>query len=283
MYYKTNAFAVFQREDIEDPVALLYDGGVERREKENYYFQNWDRFGYEGYLIQYTLSGRGIFEKEGIRREITAGQGFCVRFPEESCYYLEPEQEDPWEFFYLHFGGNGIRGYVDQLMKEDQGVFFVKESSESVRLFFQLHEKMCAGGHMEKYEGSEFVFRFLCTLLRESQKQAQTENGSLVQQASLVMEREYDSLEGIRQLAESLGVSHEHLCRVFRREKHMTPGQYLTSLRIQGAMNDLLNSEDTMEIIAAKNGFSNANYFEKVFKKYVNSTPARYRELRQGS
>lgn len=42
---------------------LLLDGGVEKRWKEPYAFHNTDRGTYSGWLMQYTLSGTGWFEK----------------------------------------------------------------------------------------------------------------------------------------------------------------------------------------------------------------------------
>lgn len=60
----------------------------------------------------------------------------------------------------------------------------------------------------------------------------------------------------------------------------MSPGQYLTDLRISSAMNDLSNTTENLEAIAQKNGFSNANYFGKVFKKKVGVTPIQYRNTK---
>lgn len=61
---------------------------------------------------------------------------------------------------------------------------------------------------------------------------------------------------------------------------HVSPGQYLTQLRIQSSMYDLLNTKDKLESIAQNNGFANANYYEKVFKKQVGVTPTQYRSMR---
>lgn len=56
----------------------------------------------------------------------------------------------------------------------------------------------------------------------------------------------------------------------------LTPMQYLTRLRIQSGMYDLLNTEDDLETIAKKNGFSNANYFGKVFRKQAGVKPVSF-------
>ena len=53
-------------------------------------------------------------------------------------------------------------------------------------------------------------------------------------------------------------------------------------MRIQSAMNDLLGSTDTIEVIAVKNGFANGNYFAKVFRRYTKMTPGEYRCKKTG-
>ena len=63
---------------------LLLDGGVEKRWKEPYAFHNTDRGTYSGWLMQYTLSGTGWFEKNGKTYEMRPGRGFLCQIPENS-------------------------------------------------------------------------------------------------------------------------------------------------------------------------------------------------------
>ncbi len=55
---------------------LLLDGGVEKRWKEPYAFHNTDRGTYSGWLMQYTLSGTGWFEKNGKTYEMSPRKSF---------------------------------------------------------------------------------------------------------------------------------------------------------------------------------------------------------------
>lgn len=55
---------------------LLLDGGVEKRWKEPYAFHNTDRGTYSGWLMQYTLSGTGWFEKTEKRMKCVPGEDF---------------------------------------------------------------------------------------------------------------------------------------------------------------------------------------------------------------
>lgn len=281
MQYQKGIFGVLDTDGMEDPKVYLMDGGVEQRCRENYYFCNSMRPGYGGYLFLFTLEGCGKFRKNGTEYDLPAGTGFFVRFPEESAYFLPEEEDGSWTFLYLHFGGTALEPLAARIEELTGGVFSLGMSAKSAAMGLQLQERILGGERLLRYEGGELVYSFMCTLLREIEDPEDTQKNSVSQRAVEIMEREYAVLDGIQEVAERLGISTEHFCRIFRQEVHRKPIQYLTDLRIQAAMCDLLNTEDTLEVIARRSGFSNANYFGKVFKKQVGVTPMAYRTGRQ--
>ena len=141
---------------------------------------------------------------------------------------------------------------------------------------------MIIGGHLQPYEGGEFLYGFLCGLLRHVLHPAAFHTESTASQAALLMEKEFATIGGIDEVAKRLHISSEHLSRSFHSEWGIAPVQYLNRMRIQSAMNDLLGSNDTIEVIAVKNGFANGNYFAKVFRRYTKMTPCEYRCKRTG-
>ena len=145
-----------------------------------------------------------------------------------------------------------------------------------------LHTRMISGGHLQPYEGGEFLYGFLCGLLRHVLHPAAFHTESTASQAALLMEKEFATIGGIDEVAKRLHISSEHLSRSFHSEWGIAPVQYLNRMRIQSAMNDLLGSTDTIEVIAVKNGFANGNYFAKVFRRYTKMTPGEYRCKKAG-
>ena len=55
------------------------------------------------------------------------------------------------------------------------------------------------------------------------------------------------------------------------------PVRYLNRLRITQAQLMLLNSRDSISMIARNVGFSDSNYFTKIFRKFTNTSPREYR------
>ncbi|MBQ7840709.1 MAG: helix-turn-helix transcriptional regulator [Lachnospiraceae bacterium] len=96
-------------------------------------------------------------------------------------------------------------------------------------------------------------------------------------QAGDYLRRHTATISGIGQLAAACHVSQEHLTRCFKKEIGQTPLQYLTRLRLENALFYLLNTDDSIGLIAKNCGFLNGNYFAKVFRRYLNCSPEEYR------
>jgi len=278
--YPIGNFAVLNTDKTTLSTAYLMDGGVEQRYRESYHFQNNARSGYSGYVFQYTLSGTGCFEKNGQCYSVEEGKGFWISLPEDSAYYLPKACNAPWTFLYLHFGGELIAPFATRLEEMTGGFFSLEPTSQCIRLALQLHQRLFPGNKLQSYESTEFTYQFLCTLLRDLELVDSTPPNSLASKGKKILEEEYPYITGIDTLAERLGVSQEHFCRIFKSEMNITPGQYLNQLRIQAAMYELLNTNDRIEIIARRTGFSTANYFCKVFRRHVGASPIQYRNMK---
>ncbi len=277
MQYNFGHFGLLNTDDMADQPLILMDGGIESRFRENYDFFNEKRDTYRGYLFQYTLSGKGWFEKNGNRYCVSEGVGFLTKIPEKTRYYLDKDSAEPWTFLYLHFDGNTAAPFFQKLDALCGCVFSLDPNSHPITQYLKLHHKLICGDRLEKYEGQEFLYLFLCRLLREIEHSAARVQNSVVNLALQIMLKEYNTLEGVDEVAKRLGISQEHLTRSFKTEQGIPPVRYLTNLRIQAAMNDLLDTEDLIHDIALRTGFSNGNYFAKVFRKYAGMSPGEYR------
>lgn len=81
----------------------------------------------------------------------------------------------------------------------------------------------------------------------------------------------------IGQLAELSCMSESNFMRVFKKEKSMTPAQYIIRRRIEIAQLYLLLKDEPVKNIAASVGFLDPSYFVKSFKKITGMTPLEFR------
>lgn len=78
-------------------------------------------------------------------------------------------------------------------------------------------------------------------------------------------------------LADLFFISKEHLSRLFKKETGKNLFSYIMELRLNEARRLLSGTTLTLDDIAYKLGFSNGNYFSKVFKKNIGQSPREYR------
>ena len=99
----------------------------------------------------------------------------------------------------------------------------------------------------------------------------------LVAEAVAAIRQNYMALYGVEELSEQLGVTKSHLVRTFKQELGVTPGKYLTTVRIEAVKALLLGDEYNLDMIAGLTGFSGANYLCRVFKREVGISPTAWR------
>ncbi len=98
----------------------------------------------------------------------------------------------------------------------------------------------------------------------------------LVEAAVAIIQEEFPFLEGVEELAGRLEVSAAHLGRVFTRKIGISPGKYITRVRVEYAKLLLRDPDTTIAYVAEASGFANANYFAKVFRRETGLSPTEY-------
>lgn len=83
----------------------------------------------------------------------------------------------------------------------------------------------------------------------------------------------------VADLADAAGYSPYHFTRLFARSIRMSPGQYLTALRIDAAKRLLLSCDDAVIDVATAVGFDSLSSFSRRFSATVGVPPARLRRL----
>ena len=106
---------------------------------------------------------------------------------------------------------------------------------------------------------------------------------SIVNQAKSIIMESYANIYGIEDIAQILNISESHLIRVFSKNAGISPGQYLTKVRINNAKLLLMTGKYSLEAIANMTGFSGDNYFCKVFRRHTGMTPGEYSDLNKNA
>ncbi len=97
--------------------------------------------------------------------------------------------------------------------------------------------------------------------------------------AKIINENAEDDIK-VDELAKTCGISTSHLYSEFKKKYGCSPIQYKQKALVSKA-NDYLNDTDlSIEEISEKLGFSNSNYFRRVFKNLTGKSPSQMREMK---
>lgn len=142
----------------------------------------------------------------------------------------------------------------------------------------QALQLLCAGAAQPT---PAFCFDLLCRVCRLDESAPAVPR--LAAEAIAAIRKNYASLYGVEELADTLGVSKSHLVRSFRESTGVTPGQYLTEVRLEAAKQLLRAGDLPLELVATLCGFSSANYLCRVFRARIGCTPALWRRAGGGA
>ncbi len=82
----------------------------------------------------------------------------------------------------------------------------------------------------------------------------------------------------IETLSDMITVSPDYFTKMFKDSIGKTPVDYINGIRVNHALRRLSMTDTPINEIADKIGFSNANYFHKIFKSYMDTSPLAYRK-----
>ena len=140
-----------------------------------------------------------------------------------------------------------------QLKADLRNCYFPREVSNWI-------DRLCA--HMEKME------------------MTRAPAASLASRAADYIQAHYSEDLSLDLIAAQIKVSSTYLSHIFSQEQGIGVQEYLTNQRIQHAKQLLTETDYKVYEIANMVGYSNAVYFNKVFKKQTGKTPKEYRILK---
>ena len=260
---------------VEEPAIVLDAVGWQRRNDGGYYWKNQNRP--ECFLFQYTLSGSGTLETEDGIFTVKKGEGFFLRMPGEESYYFDEEKnQGPWEFVYLMFRGRSVSAYYEYVLGHVGKMIALASHHPAVKQLMDLYFQAKKGLIQNAFMAEKEAFGFLCALCDASI--AKECHSSLMDRAKAYMEQNFDQPITLLKAAEELGVSQSHLSREFVKYTGEHPIRYLTKVRLEYAIKLLHSTDMRLEEVSVCCGFSDGNYFSRVFKKYMKVSPGEFRK-----
>ena len=103
----------------------------------------------------------------------------------------------------------------------------------------------------------------------------------LVRDVSAYVRKNITSKISVEELAHALFISRTHLAARFKSETGMTLTDFILSEKIEEAKRLLRYTDKSLLAISEYLAFSSQSHFAKAFRKYANTSPSEYRNLRR--
>ena len=227
-------------------------------------------------LLQYTISGKGSFQTPDHTYPQQAGDLFLVQVPGDSQYSL-PDDSEYWDVLYLEFSSECLP-LLYHIHLSCGPAFHLEASSTLPEQMKQLYADAISNQLASVFDNSKAAYAFLLDLADYALENPALSSPRVTLAKNYLDSNYYNTDLNLDEVADAVGLSKYHLCREFNHLYGISPGKYLANLRLQKSCALLLqNRQHTIAEIASMVGFSNDNYFCKVFRKAFGTTPTQYR------
>lgn len=99
----------------------------------------------------------------------------------------------------------------------------------------------------------------------------------IIRKATKYIRENHQTSITLEEIAQYCCISKYHFSHLFKKEIGTSVIDFLNRIRIEKSMFYLEMTDLTMQEIATRIGFQDSNYFSRIFKKYIKSSPSEYR------
>lgn len=267
----------FRDQRLYEDYYALYSIGWEYWASPEVYYRDCRNSADKQCVFQYTVSGEGTLVCDRSTYQLRPGQAFLIEKPGQYQYYRSPNA-DHWELRFISFNLACLKIWGD-LTERFGRVFEISEESGVMRCWHQIYQTALNNEMGSFYSASGFAYQFMMQLYNTLIESCRTQNMSdVVQRCMALIQTEYKNNLDLTYLSKACNVSVPYLSKRFNEALHISPIQYLNRYRIEVASSLLLRRHGRIEEVAHEVGFSDSNYFSRVFKKVSGFSPREYRQ-----
>ncbi|QHQ60752.1 helix-turn-helix domain-containing protein [Anaerocolumna sedimenticola] len=265
----------------QSPPAQIYSLGWQIQTSSVYDFDGMNRYSENGNCIfQYTLSGYGILELNGQKHILDEGSAFITVIPSKHRYYI-PKDSDKWEFLFITLTGDYALSEWNKIQEQFEPVIKFKGQEEIIKYLWETYWSAANNKITDGYQTSFIAYEFIMKLYRSLNSQLINLSpvNSNIDKSIQYMKENFHHILSLDEISNFLGMSKYHFNHIFTKSVGISPWNYLTKLRIEYAAELLLSTNLTIDAIANMAGYESSNYFNKVFRKYIGTSPGKFRIL----
>ncbi|MBR7121018.1 MAG: helix-turn-helix domain-containing protein [Lentisphaeria bacterium] len=231
-----------------------------------------DRGGYKPFLeFFWCHRGQGFMEKDGVPIEVSAGDCFVYLPGATHCIYsIEPG----WDYYWFTCDGPDMDAVIAAFDLKEELIHAGRCPEELFAMLIEACFKLdIASTIRASVTAYEILMRAFNPLVKNYGNRELSERFQ-----QLVSENFSNPAFSLQEAAALLSVHRSTLHRVFSAHCGIPPQEFLTTYRLQQAL-ELFHSDMNIKEIAENCGFNAPHWFTKIFRRYFGRSPAEFRRM----
>lgn len=224
---------------------------------------------------------------------ITVHEGKLLIIFSNMIHSFHMSANRPATFLQMHFKPDNFSNVPPKIMDEILFLKYMTDGHNSYLLqpfspqLLSCVERICAetkdqDNVLHSTLAKIYVYEMIFLLSREisqSYRQVFSINNPIAIKAIQYISTHIDVPISLSDVADYCRVTPRYLSLVFKSTINLTVNEYVNIAKVESAMQKLMDTDLSISDIAAHLGFSSAQYFSTVFKKYTHVTPTEYRNM----
>jgi AraC-like DNA-binding protein len=260
-----------------------YFGSVETRsDPRGYYWDGMKRLDRRDpplVFFQLTLAGWGHFELyDQAPERMTPGRAFVAVVPSRHRYYL-PAGSPGWTFAWIGIYHPYLVRRIRARVAATGPTIACRPESEFVASVLRLVRGVFQKDFRDRFDVESKLFEMVFSYERLADNLSDP-HGERDRLLDGVRERVLANPPmpvTVHELAAAQGMSQSRFSHYFRARTGLSPGTFMTDVRVKEAARALVETDLSLREVAEMWGFADQSHFGKVFRRVLQMSPASYR------
>lgn len=234
--------------------------------------------GYQWHQILFCADGKGVLKYDDVTAELTAGSSVFI--PKNYSHEYYPVNKR-WDVRWIAFEINGCDWVLNRFGMSKPTVITAVDCTEMDNIFDKMLTLQMTDILYCDYTCSGLIYDCLIAFHRQLKADVDSAKSRRLTMLLPALQYMYDNFRkdfSLAFLADLVGVTPQHFCRLFRETLNMRPNDYLIGRRLDEAKRLIRENKLPIAEIAELSGFHDPSYFSTVFKKHEGISPAEYRK-----
>lgn len=230
------------------------------------------------YEIEVVMEGKIEYIYNGTVIEAERGTGFFITpFDSHSLKRLEDTV-----LLNIRFKNNLFDNEIKDIFDKHTNYLFCKFNDEELNTIISLYEEL----NYEKNSNAAYyeilirniIVKIVIMIIRNSDIDIILQKPHIVQKALILAQQHIFDNISLKTIAGELFVSPDYLGKQFKKHVGMKFTEYMNTLKLRNACSLLTTTDLSVSQIAENSGYNSPEHFMYVFKKYMQTTPNKYRK-----